>query len=1096
MRTRPWVVIAAVVTVLSLLGAGLALPPAAVAASQGFFGTVVDTSGREVAHARVSVVDANGHYHGEDTVADARGRFAVALPPGRYEVHVFGPRDGWSPFLVQRFGPFDLQAGQAVRLDPVLHDGAVLSGRVVDTSGQPLASAGVDLEHLWPNGEWVGVFQSPSVAPDGTFIYTGLEAGTYRLTGEAEGRLTTTWPDGPTLGEGLPIVIADDVDRRLGDLVLPRPSSLSGAARRGDAPGAEVDVSLTRLDRASGGLTAWTATGPTGSWHIDGLPAGRYLVSYDSGGVRELWDDADAPSEAEVVVIDAESAVAIGEAVLWPARLVGTVTTTSGEPVVTRVFFRRPGSATIVADTVSDLAGRWVSPPLPGGPHLVSFGEIAERGRETSPLQVDVVRERDTHVTGTVLDLGALTGRVLGHDGRPAVGAALDVYTIIDNRWRLRFTTRVEPDGSYRIPLVGGPYRLGVAMAVDRDPGAFVAASGVDGTVPDFDRAETLAVAGGTTVRRDVQLPAPGRVAGRVTDLAGAPLAGATVRVGPPHGWRPARATTGADGRWSVEGVFPGRHEVRVTAEGRIEEVWPDNPTTYDLPAPGPAATVGVTEGGETGGVDVDLAAPSSVRLDLAGPAGVEVTRVEPTLHLRRGATWQLIPTSTRDPDAVVLSHLPAGTYRLGWTAELSDGTFVAVGHGPAAPSPQPDGEEVVLSEEDRVVRRQVDPGGTVSGEVDRASGGTVAVDRPVGASWQEVVAPRSFRDFGMGRDVYATPRLEPGRYRLRFDSPQRRTTTIEVEVGSSAVRRDVVMEGSLLSGMVPNGAGTGTIVEAVRPDGTVASTTTAEQRHFSVGALEPGSYAVRFRDPSGRLPDVYHGARGGLTEDLRAAEFYALSFDVPGVTVIVYGVWSDSRVVHGRVVGTDGRAATREVEVLAPRSAGWVPVAAASTDETGRWWVTGLAPGDYRLRYRRPVGPARSPDLQVDGGCLPSQGRLVRLGPGARAVADVGTRTVVPLPLHGVRVVRAPVIGGRTRVGRVLRVSAGAWLPCQVRLSYQWLRGGVPIKGQRAATYRLRRADAGRRVSVVVRATAVGPSAPGRGAVAVRAVATRRVSR
>jgi hypothetical protein len=67
-----------------------------------------------------------------------------------------------------------------------------------------------------------------------------------------------------------------------------------------------------------------------------------------------------------------------------------------------------------------------------------------------------------------------------------------------------------------------------------------------------------------------------------------------------------------------------------------------------------------------------------------------------------------------------------------------------------------------------------------------------------------------------------------------------------------------------------------------------------------------------------------------------------------------------------------------------------------------------------------------------------------------------------------------APAIKGKAKVGKTLRVKAKAWSPTP-RLSYQWLRSGKKIAGATKATYTLRKADLGKRISVKVTAKRAG---------------------
>ena len=75
----------------------------------------------------------------------------------------------------------------------------------------------------------------------------------------------------------------------------------------------------------------------------------------------------------------------------------------------------------------------------------------------------------------------------------------------------------------------------------------------------------------------------------------------------------------------------------------------------------------------------------------------------------------------------------------------------------------------------------------------------------------------------------------------------------------------------------------------------------------------------------------------------------------------------------------------------------------------------------------------------------------------------------------HGLALVHAPEVSGKAKVGSRLRVTPGTWNRPGLTYTYQWLRDGSPIAGATTTSYRLRAADAGRRISV-----RVGASAPG----------------
>lgn len=67
------------------------------------------------------------------------------------------------------------------------------------------------------------------------------------------------------------------------------------------------------------------------------------------------------------------------------------------------------------------------------------------------------------------------------------------------------------------------------------------------------------------------------------------------------------------------------------------------------------------------------------------------------------------------------------------------------------------------------------------------------------------------------------------------------------------------------------------------------------------------------------------------------------------------------------------------------------------------------------------------------------------------------------------------PTISGTPAVGKTLTATIGTWNPKGVKLSYQWLRDGVVIKGATGTAYRLVTADAGHKLSISVTGTYKG---------------------
>lgn len=97
---------------------------------------------------------------------------------------------------------------------------------------------------------------------------------------------------------------------------------------------------------------------------------------------------------------------------------------------------------------------------------------------------------------------------------------------------------------------------------------------------------------------------------------------------------------------------------------------------------------------------------------------------------------------------------------------------------------------------------------------------------------------------------------------------------------------------------------------------------------------------------------------------------------------------------------------------------------------------------------------------------------RVTGVKPGyeSASVTTKGTGHVKELTVTG----DTPTIGGSVTVGRTITAKTGTWTK-DAKLTYQWLRSGVPISGAGSATYKVVAADAGHPISVTVKGTRDG---------------------
>ncbi|MBK7821191.1 MAG: CHAP domain-containing protein [Tessaracoccus sp.] len=82
------------------------------------------------------------------------------------------------------------------------------------------------------------------------------------------------------------------------------------------------------------------------------------------------------------------------------------------------------------------------------------------------------------------------------------------------------------------------------------------------------------------------------------------------------------------------------------------------------------------------------------------------------------------------------------------------------------------------------------------------------------------------------------------------------------------------------------------------------------------------------------------------------------------------------------------------------------------------------------------------------------------------------------------------PKISGTAKVGKKLTVKAGVWKPVTVKLSYRWLRNGKAVKGATKSTYKLKKADKGKKITVKVTGKKSGYTTASKVSAATRKVA------
>jgi RNA polymerase sigma factor (sigma-70 family) len=496
-----------------------ALPPAAIE------GEVRDPDGLPIAGAVVVLSREtrdrlSGTLPAGLAVSDRDGRFQFEdTRPGQHLVSASAR--GFAATLTP---PFELKARQRRQVSLTLQPGGeVLHGRVLDEGGGPIPGARVTARIALSGGLLPpGPAKLLQALADGEGRYElALSPREYTVRAEANGYapLETTVAVTRALRQDFRLHPAARLSGRIVERATGQPVA-----------GADVEVMSTNF-RDGGGARATRADGE-GRFGFDDLAAGQYRIDARHGTLVGAGPVVDliAAAGVEGVEVALDPAVAVtgrliadsGRAVAGVEVAIGSRTAVSGEDG----GFRIEGVATgrqRLRVTTSTEGWRGTGKDLEIGPRGLDGVEI------------------------TVSMGGLLTGQVLRTDGQPAAGVYVRAHPE-DGRTLASFAAETGPEGSFQI--AGLPD--GKATVQAWDP--------VLGVV----RRDTEAFSGSSRQHVELRLSPAASISGLVRFDDGTPAAAVSVAfTGQGRGMTYTSVSTGDDGRFSVQGLLPGRYTVK-----------------------------------------------------------------------------------------------------------------------------------------------------------------------------------------------------------------------------------------------------------------------------------------------------------------------------------------------------------------------------------------------------------------------------------------------------------------------------------------------------------------------------------------------------
>jgi protocatechuate 3,4-dioxygenase beta subunit len=970
-------------------------------------GTVTDKSGAPVAGVSVSSFPVSGSGSSTYATTAADGTYTLSgLTQNTYRVTF----SGGTPTIVTTYYGGDLSSQAtpvtsgpgtvATGIDKTVVRGATISGSYKKPDGS--AAAGVSIYASSTDGT-NNFYAYASTGIDGTFKVSGLAPGSYRLSTSAAGYLTRYYPDSPTAAGAQVITLAEAENKTLPAATLVAGGKVTGKVTDSTGAGVTGVIGLFLPDAPYAYPTRTVYTATDGTYTIDGLETGKYVVGFQAGPIGSYpgWNSSSSTTSRFYVdgtVVDDGTPVSVTVGATTssidikqpaPAKLSGKVTGPGGAALASASVsaYRALGDGAIAdqssystgvdssgAFTFSGIAdGRYV---LRASGYDADYHQLPPRwsGNAAYPDRAQVYTVKaSSSITGADVALIAGTS-ISGTVSGAGVGPLEDAFVSaapLDDPTSSGASASTDGSGSYVLRgLADGRYRL--------------TANGPSGW--KRKTIGTVTVSGTALTGQDATLARGPLFTGTVVDADGNGVPYATIELIGDHG--SDETSTDEDGAFQTAYLDAGSYRLLVSGD-EIAPTWYDG-ASGSL-TPGPAKVVDLTDGATTT-VAIKVKPGAVIKGTIRRTGGV-VSYASVTLYDNSG---DVVDTTSSSYDGTYrFGGLREGKYRVkasqsynyvdgfnGGAATLESAPAINASHATPAPD-----QDITLASLYPTTPTTPQPTSTtpqptsttptsaIKGTLKDNTGAPITGGVTVYASGITNTGDY-FQTSTIGSDgSYSLP-VRAGSYRVSvsnsyFGSEQKYATRYypdaktydaaqAVVVGTNAtvtgISLTLPLAGSI-TGRIVDGAGDGVgsaNVGLYNDAGSyLASTTTTPQGRYKFRAIEPSKVVLQVTPPAGS------GLAGRYLDDADTLAD-ATRFDLTGGVALTKNV---TLGVGGKLTGTvrDGRGVGVDRAIVSIYAAdnSYSPQRSVRAAADGTYTFSGLTAGDYRLRFSPP--PSRS---------------------------------------------------------------------------------------------------------------------------------------
>jgi hypothetical protein len=851
-----------------------------------------------------------------------------------------------------------------------------------------------------------------------------------------------------------------------------------------DASGVGLDA-VTVTAENDEGKSVDATTDENGSYEIAELAAGDYLISFtapdETDYISEWYPNASADDATAVTLVESQEKT-IDAGLGLGGRVTGVVRGVASALLADVDVEAYPyGGGALLASATTDASGAYELRGLPSTGVTVSFTDDADRGyvtnwsnnraNEESADKITVAPDTAVVANASLVIGARLAGQVSGPGGAILPEGSVEVTLASASTDEVVDSQSIDETGSYAF--------AGIA------PGSYVVQFSDAGESGFSDQwwknaatrqlATTIVLASGQSETAiNASMTTGASLAGTVTTSATppVPLANALVTVSDSAGDFVADAPTDAAGAYSITGLSAGSYHLGFAApEGSLySDEWWQNKANLETATP-----IVVAAGVQLTGYDAQLASAGAISGTVTGsgtPApgleGVAVTAYDDSGD-------EVSSAVTGASGTYLVTALAAGTYRLHFE------TWALPAYAPQWWKDKPNFDEaldVVVTAGNTTTGRNtvLKSGGSISGTV---SGGsplsglpgvevTAYDDEQNEVSTTQTTSTGRFTLLGVPAGSVTLGYHDVAEPALYLDEYWNNTASIDdadyfPATATSAItgKNATLAVGGVISGFVagddaPTVPLEGVVVELFdTAHVSVADAVTETDGRFRFGPLEPGTYKLSYTAPE----DSEYGVEWWKN---------AASFSTASAIVIreASSVTADATLVDNPVELN---------QPPTPAVKGVARVGQTVSVSAGTW-----TPAPVELSYQwnssgEPIEGAVKSTYFVEADYFETELSVTvtggRIGYLPRSITSADTGAVT----SGVLPTVVPVITGTLAVGATLRATTGNWNAPDVDYSFQWINNGREIDDATDDTYKLKKSDAGDKISVVVTGSAYG---------------------